>query len=96
MSGRPQNLSVSPSPPSVFSPRIDQEERREEHVVLEEQLYFNSQETNDVKVLGGRVTYSLHSKYLGSLLSYNLRDDYDISNRILQANIVFWSHERIL
>ena len=35
------------------------------------------------------MTYCLHFKYLGSFLSYNLRDDYDISNRILQANKSF-------
>ena len=76
-------------PPGFFNPRTDQEEKREENVVLEEQLYFNSPETDDVEVLGGRVTYCLHFKYLGSFLSYNLRDDYDISNRILQANKSF-------
>ena len=35
------------------------------------------------------MTYSLHSKYLVSFLSYNLQDDYDISSRILQANKSF-------
>ena len=50
-------------PPGFFNPRIDQEEKREESIVLEERLYFNSPETDDVKVPRGRVTYCLHFKY---------------------------------
>ena len=35
---------------------------------------------------GGIITYSKHFKYLGTFISYNLRDDYDIDKRIAAAS----------
>ncbi|KAL7549376.1 hypothetical protein ACHAWF_012644 [Thalassiosira exigua] len=42
---------------------------------LEDKLYDECNETDDIQVTGGFVSYCKHFKYLGSWLSYNLRDD---------------------
>ena len=43
-------------------------------------------ETQPIQVADGFVTFTKHFKYLGSYISYNLRDDYDIQNRVLNAS----------
>ena len=57
--------------------------------VKEEQestFYFSMEETKPVDVADGFITYTMHFKYLGSFISYNLLDDFDINTRIDKAN----------
>ena len=49
---------------------------------LEEQIYEYSNETLPVYVDGGRITYCMYFKYLGSWISFTLSDDKDIEMRI--------------
>ena len=53
---------------------------------LEDNLYDNCQETEIIKVGDGFITYCKIFKYLGSWISYNLRNDYDIEKRIAAAS----------
>ena len=62
------------------------EEEKEKRVIIEDDLYDSCQETDDVMMNGGIITYSKHFKYLGTFISYNLRDDYDIDRRIAAAS----------
>ena len=57
--------------------------------MIEERLYEECAETNEVPMAGGFVSYCCHFKYLGSWMSYNLRDDYDINMRIESASKSF-------
>ena len=49
-------------------------------------MYDDLPETQPIQVADGFVTFTKHFKYLGSYISYNLRDDYDIQNRVLNAS----------
>ena len=49
---------------------------------LEERIYEYSNETLPVDVDGGRITYCMYFKYLGSWISFTLTDDKDIEMRI--------------
>ena len=62
------------------------DKQKEELVSREEKLYNKSSGTDDVTMDGGCVTYCIHFKYLGSYVSFNLRDDFDINSRISSAN----------
>ena len=44
------------------------------------------EETGIVKVADGYVTFFQHFKYLGTWVHYSLRDDYDITKRVAEAN----------
>ena len=68
--------------------RVDalQEARETARVAQEDDLYDQLEETKQINVTGGFVTFCKHFKYLGSHVSYNLRDDYDIETRIAAAN----------
>ena len=52
----------------------------------EDFLYDNHAETQRATVDDGYVAFTKHFCYLGSLISYNLKDDFDISTRIKKAN----------
>ena len=52
----------------------------------EDRMYDDLPETQPIQVADGFVTFTKHFKYLGSYISYNLRDDYDIQNRVLNAS----------
>jgi len=51
----------------------------------EEELYDELDETKPISVEDGYVTYCRHFKYLGSFISFNLCDDYDIEKRVTAA-----------
>ena len=45
-------------------------------------MYGELEETRPITVADGHVTFTRHFKYLGSHISYNLRNDYDIESRL--------------
>ena len=49
-------------------------------------MYNDLEETQPIPVADGQVTFTRHFKYLGSHISYNLRDDYDIKSRLTAAS----------
>ena len=49
-------------------------------------MRYTLDETKDIQVADGFVSYTKHFKYLGSYISYNLRDDYDIDARLAAAS----------
>jgi len=51
----------------------------------EEELYDELDETKPISVKDGYVTYCRHFQYLGSFISFNLCDDYDIEKRVTAA-----------
>ena len=67
----------------------------------ENEEYDKCEETNDVKVSDGVITFTQHFKYLGSWLSYWLGDDYDVAARIGNANKAmgalrwFWNDKKV-
>jgi hypothetical protein len=63
----------------------DNDETRDERTSLEDSLYESSPETAEVPMIDGFVSYCLHFKYLGTWISYTLRDDYDIAMRIANS-----------
>ena len=52
----------------------------------EHDMYDQLDETKNFSVADGFVSFTRTFKYLGSLKSYNLRDDDDITARIAAAN----------
>ena len=52
----------------------------------EESLYLVIKETKQIAVANGNVTFCPHFKYLGSWISFSLRDDHDVAKRISSAN----------
>ena len=53
----------------------------------EESLYISLTETRQIKVANGNVTFCPHFKYLGSWVSFSLKDDHDVAKRIASANV---------
>lgn len=51
------------------------EETQDERVSLEDELYDACELTNEVLLNGGRITSAKRFRYLGKIMSYNLRDD---------------------
>ena len=52
----------------------------------EDKQYDNSPDTAIIQFVEGHVTFTRHFKYLGSYISYNLRDDHDVDSRIAAAS----------
>jgi len=69
---------------------INSSDEDEEHdpgqTEREHDMYNRLDETKNFSVAGGFVSFMRTFKYLGSLISYNLRDDDDITARISAAN----------
>jgi hypothetical protein len=63
----------------------DNNETRDERTSLEDSLYKSSPETVEVPMIDWFVSYFSHFKYLGTWISYTLRDDYNISMRIANS-----------
>ena len=62
-----------------------QKEKRESHKARckrEDSEYVSLEETATMQVVDGYITFCKHFKYLGTWVSYSLRDDYDILKRI--------------
>ena len=74
---------------TLDSPEYDNETDtiRESRASIELKLYNNSSQTDNVPMNGDRtvVTYTNVFKYLGTLISYDLKDDLDIDVRISAA-----------
>ena len=51
-----------------------------------ETLYDMANETNQIMVADGYIDFVKHFKYLGSYISFDLTDDFDINHRITTAN----------
>jgi len=62
---------------------------RERRAMIENKLYDECSETNEVVMKDGFVSYCRHFKYLGSWMSYSLGDDYDIRMQIESAGKSF-------
>ena len=51
-----------------------------------ETLYDNSPNTQRIMIADGFVDFVKHFKYLGSYVSFDLTDDFDIDKQIAAAN----------
>jgi hypothetical protein len=58
-----------------------------------ENLYNTSPNTQRIEVADGHVEFIKHFKYLGSYISFDLTNDYDINKRIAAANISMGSRK---
>jgi hypothetical protein len=74
-----------PNAESLLVPNDDDDKPDDEQRENEGKLYDNLDETKDILVADGYVTFTC-SFYLGSLISFNLRDDNNVSARIAAAN----------
>ena len=61
-------------------------ESTKERISREETLYNNCHETKNIIVANGFVSFTAHFKHLGSIVSFNLRDDVGIDKRISIAS----------
>ena len=61
------------------------DKQRSAHFTREDELYDSDPNTDDFDVIDGFVSYTKHFKYLGTIISYSLRDDSDINERIAGA-----------
>ena len=64
----------------------DDDEQNNEQRENEARIYDGLDETKDIEVGNGYITFSRSFKYLGSTISYNLRDNDDVTARIAAAN----------
>ena len=64
----------------------DDKEHNPGQTECEHDMYDRLEETKNFPVADGFVSFTRTFKYLGSLISYNLRDDDDITARIAAAN----------
>jgi len=60
-------------------------ESQKSRAICEDKAYDTCEETRPINVADGFVIFVKHFKYLGSYISYNLRDDYDVHIRITTA-----------
>ncbi|EJK48921.1 hypothetical protein THAOC_32244 [Thalassiosira oceanica] len=73
-----ENAPVEIHEPSWRERREASAERAKKKAELEKTPYFSIDQTQPIAVKDGFVTVTMHFKYLGSFISYNLRDDFDI------------------
>ena len=71
------------------------QESHESRYIKEETTYDSLLETRLVIVKDGLVTFSQHFKYLGSWISFSLREDHDIMKRIAAANASMGAMSRV-
>jgi len=82
-----ENAPVEIHKPSWRERREASAERAKKKAELEKIRYFSLDQTQPIAVKDGFVTFTMHFKYLGSFISYNLRDDFDIDLRIKKAGM---------
>ena len=70
------------------------EEPNDDNIKRDHYIYDKLDETQDFKVADGIVSFTRKFRYLGSLISYNLRDDEDIKARISQPQTHLWVHSK--
>ena len=71
------------------------QESHESRYKREETTYDNLPETRLVIVKDGFFTFCQHFKYLGSWISFSLRDDHDIMKRIAAANALMGAMSKV-
>jgi hypothetical protein len=87
---------LDPSAESLLVPNDDDDKPDNEQRENEGKLYNNLDETKDILVADGYVTFTCSFKYLGSLISFNLRDDNDVAACIAATNASMVLLKRIL
>jgi hypothetical protein len=65
----------------------DDDEQDDQQRENEGEIYNALEETKEIEVADRYVTFTRSFKYLGSVISYNLRDDDEICARIAAANV---------
>ena len=66
-----------------------------------DELYENSPEIDRIIIGDGFVDFIKHFKYLGTYISYHMRDDYDIKKRIAAGRRAmgtlsnYWSNNHV-
>ena len=63
-----------------------QHESEKKKIERENVSYDGLEETQDIAVADGFVSFTRHFKYLGSYISYNLRDNFDVESRLASAS----------
>ena len=63
-----------------------QYESEKKKIESENVSYDGLEETQDIAVADGFVSFTRHFKYLRSYISYNLRDDFDDESRLASAS----------
>jgi hypothetical protein len=76
------NQAVNDDAVLDFDFESESDEHRKLRYAREDKLYDSDPETANFHVIRGFVSYTKHFKYLGSMISYSLRDDLDIQRRI--------------
>ena len=76
------NQAVNDDAVLDFDVESESDEHRKLRYAREDELYNSDPETANFDVIEGFVSYTKHFKYLGSMISYSLRDDLDIQRRI--------------
>ncbi len=79
-------MQPDPNAESLLVPNDDGNKPDDEQRENEGELCDNLDETKDILVADGYVTFTRSFKYLGSLISFNLRDDDNVAARIAAAN----------
>ena len=79
------NHAVNDNTVLNFDVESESDEQRKVRYAREDELYDSDPETANFDVIGGFVSYTKHFKYLGSMISYSLRDDLDIQKGIAAA-----------
>jgi hypothetical protein len=79
---RMTNQSVNDDAVLDLDIESESDEQRRVRYAREDELYDADPETANFDVTGGFVSFTKHFKYLGSMISYSLRDDIDVQRRI--------------
>jgi hypothetical protein len=83
----PESLAAyHPDGRSMINSSDSNEEHDPGQTEREHDMYDRLDETKNFSVADGFVSFTRTFKYLGSFISYNLRDDDDITARIAAAN----------
>ena len=80
------NSSALPPTPSITHVPDDDDAPTPDETELEGSIYDKLDETQNVPVADGFISFTRTFRYLGSLISYSLRDDDDVTARIAAAN----------
>ena len=79
------NSDASTTTSSSITVKVKHENEKQK-LQREDKQYDNSPDTAIIKFEEGNVTFTSHFKYLGSYISYNLRDDHDVESRMAAAS----------
>ena len=79
------NSDASTTTSPYITVKVKQENEKQK-LQREDKQYDNSPDTAIIKFKEGNFTFTRHFKYLGSYISYNLRNDHDVDSRIAAAS----------